>query len=45
MEKKGLCDACLNGKGCVLPTGFPVLQCEEYTDRPPKAKSKKKRVC
>jgi len=32
MEKKGLCDTCVNDKGCTLRSRFPILQCEEFTD-------------
>ncbi len=30
MEKKGLCDTCVNDKGCTFPRKFPVLECEEF---------------
>ncbi|MDD5045205.1 MAG: hypothetical protein PHU91_01025 [Candidatus Omnitrophica bacterium] len=31
MGKKGLCDTCIHGISCVLPTRFPVLECEEFS--------------
>jgi hypothetical protein len=36
MEKKGLCNTCVNDKGCTFPRKFPVLQCEEFTGYKPK---------
>jgi len=35
MEKKGLCQTCVNDKDCSFPRRFPVLQCEEFQDREP----------
>ncbi|MDD5681447.1 MAG: hypothetical protein PHI59_09440 [Candidatus Omnitrophica bacterium] len=32
MEKKGLCDNCVNGTVCVFPQKFPVWQCEEFNN-------------
>ncbi|MDD5196019.1 MAG: hypothetical protein WC937_01175 [Candidatus Omnitrophota bacterium] len=32
MVKKGLCNTCANGRGCVLPQKFPVWQCEEFNN-------------
>ncbi|MCM8780265.1 MAG: hypothetical protein NC914_03895 [Candidatus Omnitrophica bacterium] len=32
MKDKGLCNTCAYAKGCVFPTKFPVLECEEFSD-------------
>lgn len=42
MEKKGLCDTCVNDKGCTFPKKFPVLECEEFDDYQPTYKKNKK---
>jgi len=30
MTRKGLCITCMYDKNCVLPSKFPVWQCEEF---------------
>jgi hypothetical protein len=35
MEKKGLCQTCVNDKACTFPRRFPVLQCEEFEEHEP----------
>jgi len=42
MEKKGLCSACVNGKGCTFPRRFPIVQCEEFSGFKPKLIKRKK---
>lgn len=31
MADKGLCISCVNGIECVLPSRFPILECEEFS--------------
>ena len=33
MEKKGLCITCINDRECTFPRRFPVLECEEFTNK------------
>lgn len=42
MEKKGLCDTCVNDKGCAFLRKFPVLECEEFDNCQPMYKKNKK---
>jgi hypothetical protein len=44
MENKGLCDNCVNDKGCTFPRKFPVLQCEEFDDREPLVEGDQKKT-
>ncbi len=32
MEKKGLCISCIDIKTCIFNNGFPVWQCEEFSE-------------
>ncbi len=36
MEKKGLCETCVNDKDCAFIRIFPVLECEEFNDYEPR---------
>lgn len=36
MEKRGLCNGCINDRWCTFPRKFPVSQCEEFTGYEPK---------
>lgn len=44
MGKKGLCETCVNDKGCTFPRKFPVLQCEEFEEREPLFKEERKNI-
>ena len=35
MGNKGLCETCVNDKGCTFSRKFPVSQCEEFSDYEP----------
>jgi hypothetical protein len=46
MENRGICNTCIDDKGCVLRRKFPVWQCEEYSldnSKTTKVKSKKRK--
>jgi hypothetical protein len=42
MEKKGLCDTCENDLDCTFPRKFPVSECEEFDNRQPTHKKRKR---
>lgn len=42
MDKRGLCNTCVNDRDCAFPRKLPVIQCEEFSNEGRKSRHSKK---